>query len=224
MHTTSVLLKYNIHLPAKTSGQYFLSIPIRLQIYCPAPHTICVFRGRCYTPTEFKYKQFTTLCPKLSTLTITDLTYNKAMVNWTSNYTGNAILEYSADNVTWTLIDETRTMFPLIPAKQYFVRGSMACTDINSDFISTSFTTPCPKVSTLYVDTVTPFSAKVNWADESDTDNYTLTYSMTAGGTVTTVETSSTSFTLDGLNPRYAVYRGRCPTMYYRERLYLYNF
>ena len=123
------------------------------------------------------------------------------MVNWTSNYTGNAILEYSADNVTWTLIDETRTMFPLIPAKQYFVRGRMACTDINSDFIYTSFTTPCPKVSTLYVDTVTPFSAKINWVDESNTDSYTLTYSLTAGGTVTTVETSSTSFTLDGLNP-----------------------
>ena len=124
------------------------------------------------------------------------------MVNWTSNVTGNAILEYSAaDDITWTLIDETRTMSPLIPAKQYFVRGRMACTDINSDFISTSFTTPCPKVSMLYVDTVTPFSAKINWTDESNTDNYTLTYSLSPGGAVTTVETSSTSFTLDGLNP-----------------------
>jgi len=160
------------------------------------------FRGRCYTITQFQYKQFTTLCPKLSTLTITDMTFNKAMVNWTSSVTGNAILEYSAaDNITWTLIDETRTMFPLIPAKQYFVRGRMACTDINSDFISTAFTTPCPKVSKLYVDTVTPFSAKVNWTDESDTENYTLTYSLSPGGEVKTVETSSTSITLHGLNP-----------------------
>ncbi len=124
------------------------------------------------------------------------------MVNWTSSVTGNAILEYTAaDDIAWTLIDETRTMFPLIPAKQYFVRGSLACTDINSDFISTAFTTPCPKVSTLYVDTVTPFSAKVNWTDESDTNNYTLTYSLSPGGAVKTVETGSTSITLHGLNP-----------------------
>src|SRR4029077_7424032 len=46
-------------------------------------------RGRwCYTPAEFQYKQFTTLCPKLSALVITGLVFNKAMVNWTSNYTG----------------------------------------------------------------------------------------------------------------------------------------
>lgn len=158
------------------------------------------FRGRCYTPSEFRYKQFTTLCSTLSGLTITDLIYNKAKVNWTSNYTGNAILEYSADDVTWTLIDETRTMFPLTPGQKYFVRGRMACTDTNSDFINTSFTTPCPKVSMLTIDNVTPFSARVNWADESNTGSYILTYSMTAGGKVTTVETSSTSFNLNGLS------------------------
>ncbi len=157
------------------------------------------FRGRCSRPTEFKFKQFTTLCPKLSTLTIANLIYNKAVVSWTSTYTGNAILEYSANNVDWTLIDETQTMFPLIPGKQYFVRGRLACTDINSDFIYTSLTTPCPKAS-LFVDTVTPSGAKVNWVDESNTDSYVLTYSMTAGGSVTTVETTSTSFNLDGLN------------------------
>ncbi len=160
------------------------------------------YRGRwCYIPAEFKYKQFTTLCPKLSTLTITELVYNKAVVSWNSNYAGNAILEYSPDNVTWTIIDETRTMSPLLPGQKYFVRGRMACTDINSDFIQISFNTPCPAVSTLYVDTVTPFSAKINWTDESDTDSYTLTYTLTESGTVTTVQTSSTSFILDGLNP-----------------------
>jgi hypothetical protein len=159
------------------------------------------YKGRwCSSVTEYRYKQFTTLCPKLSTLNIAEIFYNKATVNWTSNYTGNAILEYSADNVTWTLIDETRTMFPLLPARQYFVRAYLACTDAISDFIYTSFTTPCPNVL-LYVDTVTPFSARINWIDESDTDSYTLRYSMSGGGGIKTVETSSTFFTLDGLYP-----------------------
>ena len=162
------------------------------------------FRGR-WCSSDFKYKQFTTLCPTLSRLTITDLKHNMAMVSWTSNYTGNATLEYSADNVDWTLIDETRTMFPLMPGKEYFVRGTLACTDTKSDFIYTSFTTPCPNVS-LSVDNVTPFSAMINWVDESNTDSYILKYSI-VGGTVITVETRSTSFNLDGLSPgtRYTV-------------------
>jgi Zn-dependent metalloprotease len=158
-------------------------------------------RGRCNTPTQFSYRQFTTLCPKLTTLTITSLLYNKAVVGWTSSYAGNAILEYSANNLDWNLIDGTQTVFPLTPGKQYFIRGRLACTDINSDFIYTSFTTPCPKVSMLYADLITPFSAKINWVDESHTDNYILTYSIAPGGKVTTVETSSTSFNLDGLSP-----------------------
>jgi Zn-dependent metalloprotease len=164
------------------------------------------FRGRCYQLSEFRYKQFTTLCPKLSTLNITNITYNKADVSWQSNYAGDAVLEYSTDNVTWNLIDATQTMFPLVPAQKYFVRGALACTSANSDFISTSFTTPCPKVSSFSVDTVTPFSAKINWVDESNTGSYILIYSM-PGGTLTTVETSSTSFDLDGLSPgaRYTV-------------------
>ncbi len=159
------------------------------------------YRGRCNTPTEFNYKQFSTQCPTLSSLTITDLIYNKAVVSWSSSYTGIAILEYSVDNVTWTLIDETRVMFPLIPGKQYLVRGRLACTDINSEFMYTSLTTPCPKVSLLDANDVTPLSANINWVDESDASSYTLTYSMVADGTVTTVETSSTSFNIDGLNP-----------------------
>ena len=158
-------------------------------------------RGRCYTPVAFKYMQFTTLCPKLSTLTINELIYNKAVVNWNSNYAGDALLEYSPDNVTWTIIDESRIISPLLPGQNYFVRGRMVCTDNNSDFIQISFTAPCPEVSTLYIDSVTPFSAKINWTDESDTESYTLTYTLSESGTVTTVQTSSTSFLLDGLTP-----------------------
>ena len=157
------------------------------------------YRGRCPLPSTFSYMQFTTLCPKLSQISLTTLRYNEAQVSWTSSYTGNATLEYSGDNNNWTLIDETQTIFPLTPGKKYFLRGRLTCTNINSDFIYTSFTTPCPEVSMLRADAVTPFSATINWADESDTKSYTLTY--TTSGAVKTVETNSTSFNLQGLTP-----------------------
>jgi Zn-dependent metalloprotease len=159
------------------------------------------FRGRCITNVDFKYKQFTTLCPQLATLTLSNVIYNKALVSWTSNYSGNAILEYSANNVAWNLVDDTRILFPLIPGKQYYVRGKMSCTNINSDFIYKSFTTPCPQVSSLSIDNLTPFSAKINWVDDSNTGSYTLTYYLTGDSKITTVEVNSTSFDLDGLSP-----------------------
>ncbi|WP_084137831.1 M4 family metallopeptidase [Chryseolinea serpens] len=158
------------------------------------------YRGQCNPPSNYKYKQFTTQCPKLATLTVTPSSYNSANVRWTSNYPGNAVLEYSADKVTWTSIGADLTLHALVLGKQYFVRGSMACTNLTSDFMNASFTMPCAKISRLSVDAVTPFSAKVNWVDESVADSYTVAYSVT-GGAVTTVTTSATSFILEGLAP-----------------------
>ena len=158
-------------------------------------------RGLCSTPVQYSYRQFTTLCPKLNSLTVTNILYNKATVNWSSTSPGDALLEYSADNINWTPIGASKEMSPLLPTKQYFVRGRKICTNINSDFIYNSFTTPCPKVSSVTVDAVTPFNARVNWLDESNTGNYTLTYSITAGGPVSTVQTRSTSFILNNLQP-----------------------
>jgi hypothetical protein len=103
--------------------------------------------------------------------------------------------------MNWTLIPDSREMFPLLPAKQYFVRGRKSCTNVNSDFTYTSFSTPCPKISSLTVDAITPFSAKINWRDDTHTGDYTLTYSLTANGTVTTMQTRSTSIALNGLKP-----------------------
>jgi hypothetical protein len=158
------------------------------------------YRGRCYTPTEFTYTQFTTLCPALSSLVINDVTYNRAVVSWTSTYEGAVVLEYSDDNITWTQIDETQTMSSLIPGTEYFVRGALTCSDVSSGFIYNSFSTPCPKVSELTVKEITPFSAIINWIDASGTDNYTVRYSAT-GEEVKTVQTNSMSLHLEDLIP-----------------------
>ncbi|WP_185154448.1 M4 family metallopeptidase [Fulvivirga sp. M361] len=157
------------------------------------------YRGRCYTPTNFRYLQFTTLCPAPSELTITSLTFNKAMVS-TNQFVRDAIIEYSTDNTTWTAADETGTLFPLIPGTRYFVRGRLACSDVDSDFLHTSFTTPCPKVSGLITHTITPFSANMTWNDASGTGDYSIKYGPTAGEMKTT-STNATSFYLDDLIP-----------------------
>jgi Zn-dependent metalloprotease len=159
------------------------------------------YRGLCNSSSDFTYKQFTTLCPQLLSLSISNLSYNKASANWTSDYVNKVVAEYSEDNSAWTLIDETRTMYPLTPGKKYFVRASMACASIQSDFIYTSFTTPCPTVSMLNADAITPYDARIIWADESNTGIYTLNYAALTGGPTTTVETNSTSITLGKLTP-----------------------
>ena len=158
------------------------------------------YRGRCDGPTEFHYLQFTTQCPMLVSITIPTLTYNKAVVKWRSNYGGDAELEYSYDNIEWNPIDESLTLFPLNPGTEYSIRGRMACTDIYSDYIYRSFVTHCAEVSMMSAENVTPFSARITWADESGSDSYTVRYSRTSGGPMNIVETSSTYIDLDGLN------------------------
>ncbi len=159
------------------------------------------FRGRCNYPVDFNYRQFTTLCPKLSSLIISSIRFNSAIVNWTSNYSGSAILEYSTDNKNWTLIGEDRVMSQLQPAQKYFVRGKLACTNLDSDYNNASFTTLCPKTTALVIDALTPFSARISWADESNTGNYTLLYSLSSGGPETSVQINSTSYVINGLPP-----------------------
>ena len=159
------------------------------------------FRGRCNFTVEFNYRQFTTLCPKLISISMTNIRFNSATVNWTGSYSGSVILEYSTDLQNWTLIGADRVMSQLQPAQKYFVRGKMACTNLDSDYINTSFTTLCPKVFGLITDSVTPFSARVQWFDESATANYTLLYSLSSGGPETSIQVNSTSYVINGLEP-----------------------
>jgi Zn-dependent metalloprotease len=155
------------------------------------------YRGRCTSLSEFKYKEFTTNCPNLLTLSVVDITHNRAVVHWTGNYQGNAILEYSADNVNWTLIED-QVISSLTPGKQYFVRGKFKCTDLVSGYIQKNFITHCPEVSSITVDAITPFSAKINWIDETQTGDYTVTYASSTGSLVS-VQTSSLSLEIDDL-------------------------
>jgi hypothetical protein len=166
----------------------------------PGTHYDLRFRGHCYKPGGYTYREFTTLCPKMTALSVTDLAYNSAVVSWSSDYTGDAVLEYSDDNTTWTTIDKSLALSPLIPATHYFVRGRMACTDTLSDYSLAQFTTPCPKISTVSYDEITPFSATATWIDESNTGSYTLTYSIMGGKSIT-VQTRATTFHLNDLTP-----------------------
>jgi Zn-dependent metalloprotease len=159
------------------------------------------FRGRCYEPIDFHYDQFTTLCPKLNALNVVDIDYDQAKVNWNSTYDGEASLEYSIDNVTWASIDATQTMTGLAPATKYYVRGQMGCTNLDSDFLYTSFITKCAKVFNLTVDASSPFGANVSWTDDYHSERYILSYRVNAGGPSTLVKLSTTSYELTDLKP-----------------------
>jgi Zn-dependent metalloprotease len=158
------------------------------------------YRGRCATPVQYNYKQFTTLCPKLTSITITELRYNSAKVNWTGNSTGTVLLEYSSDNINWNLIAGNQMITSLKPAQKYFVRGKMLCTNITSDWVSTSFVTPCPKVSGFLLDVVTPFGARISWSDESNTKNYFLKIEIDGRG-LSFANVSTNFYELNGLKP-----------------------
>lgn len=158
------------------------------------------FRGRCPVANDFRYEQFTTQCPSLTSLTIVEVAYDRAVLSWSNQNGRSAVVEYSPDNTSWTSVDESRTIYPLIPGTKYFLRGRLECNDSNSELSYTTFTTPCPEVSSLRVDSITPFSARVYWVDESNTGSYRFRY-QADDGSGQTVETTETEFTLEGLRP-----------------------
>lgn len=163
-------------------------------------------RGLCPSTPGYRYLQLTTYCPAFSSIHVGQLAFNKAVLSGLTVYLGSPVLEYSRDNIDWIPADDSGLAFPLEPGTDYVVRGRMACTDISSDYITTSFTTPCPAVSALRVDELTPFTARVTWNDESATGRYTVTYKSPGSGP-STVQATSTSLTLSGLYPgtRYEV-------------------
>lgn len=158
------------------------------------------YRGRCGYEAPFDYIQFSTKCPNLTSLSATSVTYNTAVIEWTNMYEGTALLEYSTDLVNWTVIDESGKIVDLTPGKKHYVRGSMVCSTNQSDYITTSFNTPCPVVSGLQTD-VTPFSATVNWVDESATHEYLVRLSGVTVDELLELQTRATGIILNELTP-----------------------
>jgi Zn-dependent metalloprotease len=155
------------------------------------------YRGRCSVLSNYKYKSFITACPNLSSLTVTDITFSSAKVNWATQYQGNVVIEYSSDNAVWTTLNG-QIITSLTPGKEYFVRGKFACTDAISDYKLTMFRTHCPALSSLTIDQVIPFTARISWVDPAQTASYTVTY-VSSGNVKKTIETSSTFVDIDDL-------------------------
>ncbi|WP_165823819.1 M4 family metallopeptidase [Pseudochryseolinea flava] len=158
------------------------------------------YRGNCSPYTQFKYLTFTTSCPSLTTIEISELNYNSAVAIPKRNFTGSVLLEYSEGNENWITIDASGTMYLLIPGKRYTVRGKFTCAN-DAAYTTVSFTTPCPSVSNLHVNDITPFTATASWFDQSQTNSYTITYKNNFTGKTSSLETTSTSVTLTDLTP-----------------------
>lgn len=158
------------------------------------------FRGRCTQLRDYHYVQFSTTCPGLYNIYVNDVTYERASVNWTAYRNGSAVLEYSTDSVTWTHIADEKTLFPLTPNTEYVVRGYVSCNDLNSDYMYALFKTPCPEVTKLGVNMITPFGAMVSWEDHLAIGSYTVTYKSPRMPSKS-FETSRTWFEISGLEP-----------------------
>lgn len=159
------------------------------------------FRGRCNSLPPFKMKQFTTRCPQLSALAVSNLAYNRAVVLGVGIPGATVKVEYSIDNINWMLTDATGNLSDLTPGRTYFLRGRLECSSLNSDFIYTTFTTPCPTVSELSVNSITPFAATIMWEDESVTGQYLITYSSDETDDVVSFETNVNTLQLNDLSP-----------------------
>lgn len=159
-------------------------------------------RGRCNSmSSHYRYLNLTTQCPNLTSINISLVEYNQAILTGMSYYPGIVKIEYSIDNIQWVATDQSGLASSLIPGTQYFVRGRLECTNTNSDFITASFLTLCPEISSLSVNTSSPFSAEVSWMDESETDRYTIKYNRSGEGRTETNQSTSRSLTLTGLVP-----------------------
>ncbi|MBT1690828.1 FG-GAP-like repeat-containing protein [Dawidia soli] len=193
--------KYEIQYSPAGKNEWTTHESYSYTIYSLAPGTTydLRIRGRCVVPSPYRSLQFTTVCPSLSSLAISEITYNSAIVIGI-NYAVDVTLEYSRDNISWTRVGTNRFLYPLVPGTRYFVRGKIDCANTAPDFTIREFTTPCPTVSFLTTDAVTPTGARISWYDESNTDGYRVRYTLPTGG-IATVETSDRYFVLDGFAP-----------------------
>ncbi|NJN27636.1 MAG: T9SS type A sorting domain-containing protein [Cyclobacteriaceae bacterium] len=159
------------------------------------------YRGRCYQPAEFRQIQFTTLCPPLTGLNADIIDFNKTLVNWSCDaVVGDIMLEYNADTTTWIPVKNDLLLFPLQGGTQYHIRGKQVCASANSEYIYTSFTSPCPRLSKLWLSEITPFGANIHWTTEADIDRYTLRYVWPLGEMGKTI-INQNSYHLEDLMP-----------------------
>jgi Zn-dependent metalloprotease len=194
---TSIEVQYSI----AGHGQWFSLGMFETQIHYLQPGTTydLIYRERCHIPTEYRATQFTTLCPMLIDLYVAQKTPYTAEIGWTANYSGEPLIEYSSDQSNWIRVAPGRRITSLTPGMQYYLRGKTECPNGTSHYVHRTFTLPCPKLSTVYVNRITATGATVYWSDPNNNGLYVLTYFLEGGGTPTTIETHDKAYLITGL-------------------------
>ncbi len=150
-------------------------------------------------------------CNAPSGLSSSAITYNTATLNWTafSGATNYTIKYRVIGTPTWTSINNTSTsinLSSLTSSSNYEFKVQSTCGAGNiSSFTSTStFLTPAPPCLTpsgLSSSSITSNSAILNWAAVAGVTNYNIQYRVVGSANWTSVASSSTTKTLNGLNP-----------------------
>ena len=153
----------------------------------------CVCGGAASDPYEFSL----TDCPSVSTVTLSNKTYNSVRVNWTTSSATNCDVRYKAGTGGWTTKETntsatTTTITGLTVGTTYTIQVKPNCGGDGAWVAAETYTPTCPTPGALTKSNQTYNSVRVSWSAVAGVSTYNLRYKA-AGDVVWTTRSSVTS-------------------------------
>jgi hypothetical protein len=137
------------------------------------------------------------------------VTYNSATVTWTAG-TGSAWnVQYRTTGGTWSssiaVTAATYNLTGLTAETGYEVRVQTNCSDLVSDWVSTTFTTeaapvePCDAPTNLQVTNITQTSAVMTWTAGGDETSWKVGYKLSSASQWQEATVATTTYNIEGL-------------------------
>ncbi len=149
-----------------------------------------------------------TVCPKPTSITVSDITLDGATVTWESDGDAWNIGLKAPGDANYTIVaagltEKTYTLSGLAENTKYSVGVQTACNaESVSSFRSTAFTTsnPCAAPTNLVISDQTQTSATLSWTAGYQETSWTVKYKEASDSVFTTETVSSPTITLSGLS------------------------
>ena len=140
---------------------------------------------------EWDTVRFTTLCPSVTDLAVSNITATSAEISWNGRTTAYEVRINggAADTVTST----SKTFTDLTNGTEYMVEVRAVCIANESEWDTVRFTTLCPSVTDLAANNITATSAEISW--NGSASNYEVRFNGGAAETVTTTNKAFTGLT-----------------------------
>ncbi len=105
---------------------------------------------------------FTTICPSVTHLNVSNITATSAEVGWKNGPAYNYEIRINGGAID-TTINTGKVFTDLTEEEEYLVEVRAVCADSESEWDTVRFITTCPSVSYLAVNNITETSAEVSW-------------------------------------------------------------